>query len=116
MSPTLHRRPVRRWLPLGLVLSLVACSRDEGPERLADAQRKYADLVERGIPPRDPAWDPVFSELESIPVGSKVRLEAERRLKLLRELRSTPLPRRPLSIPSELDGGSPSLDEDGHPH
>ena len=114
MSSPSPRHPIRRGLLLGLVLALMACSRDEGPERLAEAQKKYADLVERGVPPRDAAWDPVFTELASIPVGSKARPEAERRLALLKELRSTPLPRRPLSIPGEEDGGSPSLDEHGH--
>jgi hypothetical protein len=114
VSPTSLLPPALRWLPLGLALLLGACSRDEGPARLAEAQRKYADLVERGIPPRDAAWDPVFTQLESIPQDSKAYPVAEQRLKLLRELRSTRLPRRPLSIPGEPDGGSPSLDEHGH--
>ncbi|PTL81404.1 hypothetical protein [Vitiosangium sp. GDMCC 1.1324] len=115
MSPIHRNRRAVVPLLLGLVLSLGACHRDEGPERLARAEAKYADLVERGINPSDPAWDVVIAELESVPQDSKARPEAERRLKLLRERRSIPLPPRPLSRPDEPDGGSPSLDEHGHP-
>ena len=96
-------------------LALSACTRDEGPERLARAEAQYAQLVEQGVPPRDPAWDAVIAGFESVPRDSKAWPEAERRLALLRELRTTPLPRRPLSRPDEPDGGSPSLDEHGHP-
>ncbi len=59
---------------------------------------------------------PGLRQLESVPQDSKARPEADKRLKLLHELRSTHLPRRPLSIPGEPDGGSPSLDEQGHEH
>ena len=110
-----RRRPAVVPLLLGLLLALGACRRDEGPERLARAEAKYAALVERGVTPSDPAWDEVIAELESVPRDSKAWPEAERRLAVLRELRSTPLPRRPLSRPDEPDGGSPSLDEHGHP-
>lgn len=115
MSP-IHRsrRAVRVLLP-GLLLLLGACHKDEGPERLARAEAKYAELVERGVTPDDPAWDGVIAELEAVPRDSKARPEAERRLATLKELRSTKLPRRPLARPDEPDGGSPSLDEQGHP-
>ena len=111
----IHRRPPAAVLLLVLgTLSLGACRRDEGPERLARAEAKYTDLVERGVSPRDPAWDAVIAELESVPRDSKARPEAERRLATLREFRA-PLPRRPLARPDEPDGGSPSLDEHEHP-
>lgn len=114
MSP-IYRNHRAGPLLLTLLLTLGACHRDEGPERLARAEAKYAELVERGVPPRDPAWDGVIVGLESVPRDSKAWPEAERRLKILRERRSTPLPPRPLARPDEPDGGSPSLDEHGHP-
>ncbi|QRN98675.1 hypothetical protein JRI60_06410 [Archangium violaceum] len=95
-------------------LALGACRRDEGAERLARAQGKYTELVERGVPPRDPAWDTVIAELEAVPGDSKARPEADRRLAAIRQLRA-PLPPRPLARPDEPDGGSLSLDEHGHP-
>nr|QKW93635.1 hypothetical protein [Cystobacter sp.] len=115
MSPIFRNRPALGPLLLVLALTVGACRKDEGAERLARAEASYAALVERGVPPKDPAWDGVIAELESVPRDSKARPEAERRLAVLRELRSTPLPRRPLSRPGEPDGGSPSLDEHGHP-
>lgn len=113
MSPIYRSRPAAVLLVLAS-LSLGACRRDEGPERLASAQEKFAGLVERGVPPRDPAWDAVITELESVPRDSKAWPEAERRLSAIRRLRA-PLPPRPLARPDEPDGGSPSLDEHGHP-
>jgi hypothetical protein len=108
------RRAARALVPL-LLLLLGACHKDEGPERLARAEAKYAELVERGVTPGDPAWEGVIAELESVPRDSKARPEAERRLATLKELRSTRLPSRPLARPDEEDGGSPSLDEHGEP-
>ncbi len=104
-------------LLLGVLLTLGACNRDAGPGLLASAGKKHAELVERGVPPKDPAWDAVIGELELIPPGSKAYAEAQRRLSRLKELRTTPLPRRPLSRPGVPEGGSHSLDEQGlHPH
>ena len=114
MSRTDRNRRTVVLLVLG-ALALGACRKDEGPERLTRAEAKYSALVERGVSPKDPAWDAVITELESVPRDSKAWPEAERRLTTLRELRSTPLPRRPLSRPGEPEGGSLSLDEHGHP-
>jgi len=114
LSLTDRRRPTVVLLMLG-ALALGACRKDEGPERLARAETKYAALVERGVPLKDPAWEAVIAEFESVPRDSKAWPEAERRLTTLKQLRSTPLPPRPLSRPGEPDGGSPSLDEHGHP-
>jgi hypothetical protein len=100
---------------VGLLVVLGACKRDVGPEVLARAEAKHAELLERGVSPMDPAWDAVIGELEKVPPDSKVYPEAQRRLTRLKELRSTPLPRRPLSRPGVPEGGSPSLDEHGHP-
>ena len=115
MSPIYRSR--RTWVPLlvGLLVGLGACKRDAGPELLARAQARHAELVERGVPPVDPAWEEVIRELEKVPPDSQVHAEAQRRLTRLRELRSTPLPPRPLSRPGVPEGGSPSLDEHGHP-
>ncbi|AKJ07671.1 Hypothetical protein AA314_09297 [Archangium gephyra] len=102
---------------LGVLLTLGACKQDKGPEQLARAEVKHAELVERGVPPKDPAWDAVIAELEKVPPDSKSFAEAQRRLSRLKELRTTPLPRRPLSRPGVPEGGSHSLDEQGlHPH
>lgn len=115
MSPiNRSRRAVVPFL-LGILLTLGACKRDAGPEQLARAEAKHAELVERGVPVKDPAWDAVLGELEKVPPDSKSFAEAQRRISRLRELRSTPLPRRPLSRPGVPEGGSPSLDEHGHP-
>jgi hypothetical protein len=115
VSPIYRSRRTVVPLLLGLLVGLGACKRDAGPEQLARAEAKHAELVERGVPPKDPAWDAVIAELEKVPPDSKVHAEAQRRLTRLRELRSTPLPRRPLSRPGVPEGGSPSLDEHGHP-
>jgi hypothetical protein len=117
LSPT-HR--YRRAAPLLLVLgalSLGACRRDEGPQRLARAERLYVDLVERGVPPGHPAYEDVIAQLEAVPRDSTAWPEAGRRLETLRALR-TPLPPRPLGRPGE-DGGfreEPPLRGPGHSH
>nr|AYM53178.1 hypothetical protein [Melittangium boletus] len=107
----------RPCLPLLALLLLLgaACQRDEGPEQLARAQASYLALVERGVPPSDPGWDAVIAEFEAVPRDSKARPEADKRIAALKQLHGTKLPRRPLSRPNEPDGGSPSLDEHGHP-
>lgn len=115
MSAIHRSRRVVVPLLLGGLLLLGACHKDEGPERLARAEAKYAELVERGVTPGDPAWDGVIAELESVPRDSKARPEAERRIARIKELQVTRLPPRPLARPDEEDGGSPSLDEHGHP-
>lgn len=115
MSPIYRSRRVVVPLLLGVLLTVGACKRDAGPEQLARAEAKHAELVERGVSPRDPAWDAVIGELEKVPADSKAYAEAQRRLTRLEALRSTPLPRRPLSRPGVPEGGSPSLDEHGHP-
>jgi len=94
-----------------LVLTLAgACRQDtEGPKQLARAEARYAELVEQGVSPRDPAYDAVISDLEAVPQDSRARPEAQRRLDALRALRS-PLPPRPLGRPGE-DGG-----DSGHGH
>jgi hypothetical protein len=115
VSPIYRSRRAVVPLVLGVLLTLGACHRDKGPEQIARAEAKHAELVERGVPPKDPAWDAVIGELEKVPPDSKSFAEAQRRLSRLRELRTTPLPRRPLSRPGVPEGGSHSLDEQGHP-
>ncbi len=115
MSAIYRSRRAVGPLLVGLLVVLGACKRDVGPEVLARAEAKHAELLERGVSPMDPAWDAVIGELEKVPPDSKVYPEAQRRLTRLKELRSTPLPRRPLSRPGVPEGGSPSLDEHGHP-
>ena len=113
----LPRRAPSRGLLLAVLLlgALPACKRDEGPERLARAEAQYTDLVDRGVPLQDPAWEAVIAAYEAVPPDSKARVQAEQRLAVLRERRAVPLPRRPLSRPGVPEGGSPSLDEHGHP-
>jgi hypothetical protein len=106
VSHTYRSPPTVVPLVLCFLLGVGACRRDEGPERLARAEAKYTELVERGVPPASPAWDAVIAELETVPRDSKAWPEAERRLATLRELRA-PLPPRPLSRPGVPDGGSP---------
>jgi hypothetical protein len=111
LTPT-HWRCLAALLLGALVLG--ACRRDEeGPRRLARADALYRELVERGVPPRDPAYEAVLTELEAVPEDSRARPEAERRLSALRALRS-PLPPRPLGRPGqgEADGGH----EEAHGH
>jgi hypothetical protein len=114
VSLTYRSHPTVVPLVLCLLLGMGACKRDEGAERLARAKAKYAELLEQGVPMGNPAWEAVIAELESVPGDSKARPEAEQWLATLRELR-TPLPPRPLARPGVPDGGSPSLDEHGHP-
>lgn len=101
-----HRRLAAGVWVLGLLL-LPGC--DEGPKQLAQAEAKYADLVGRGVAPRDPAWDSVIAAFEAIPKDSKARPEAERRLEALRALRGT-LPPRPLATPGVTGPGADAVE------
>ncbi|WP_224361559.1 hypothetical protein [Hyalangium versicolor] len=95
----------RRWAALGCLLGLLVfpgC--DKGPEQLAKAEARYSDLIQRGVPPTDPAWDEVIAAFEAIPRDSKAWAEADRRLAAVRGLRS-PLPPRPLATPGEIGEG-----------
>jgi hypothetical protein len=93
------------WV-LGLLV-LPGC--DEGPKQLARAEAQYSELIQRGVPPRDPAWDAVIAAFEAIPKDSRARPEAERRLEVLRTLRGT-LPPRPLATPGATGPGTDELE------
>ncbi|MBZ4416120.1 hypothetical protein [Myxococcus sp. RHSTA-1-4] len=95
-------------LPLTLCL-LVAPGCDEGPEQLRDAETEYRALIDRKVPPKDPAWDAVIAALEAVPRDSKARPEAERRLAAIRALRSE-LPPRPLATPGATGPGTDAVD------
>lgn len=82
---------------------------DKGPEQLAQAEAQYADLVGRGVAPRDPAWDSVIATFEAIPRDSKARPEAERRLQALKALRGN-LPPRPLATPGATGPGTDAVE------
>ncbi len=100
----------RRQAAVACVLGLLVwpgC--DEGPKQLARAEAQYSDLIQRGVSPRDPAWDAVIAAFEAIPKGSKARPEAERRLETLRTLRGT-LPPRPLATPGAAGPGTGELE------
>ncbi len=97
---SLHRRLAAMLCVLGLLV-LPGC--DKGPEQLAKAEAQYADLVQHGVPPRDPAWDSVIAAYEAIPKDSKARPKADSRLAALRALRGK-LPPRPLATPGGLVG------------
>ncbi|MDY7227620.1 hypothetical protein [Hyalangium rubrum] len=106
MSSTFQRLPAAVLLALGLLV-LPAC--DKGPEQLAKAQAQYADLVQRGVNPRDPAYDAVIAAFEAIPKDSKARAEADARLAALRALRG-PMPPRPLATPGATGPGTGELE------
>lgn len=106
MSSTFQRLPAVVLLALGL---LVCPGCDDSPKQLAKAEAQYADLVQRGVPPRDPAYDAVIAAFEAIPKDSKARAEAEQRLAALRALRA-PLPPRPLATPGATGPGTGELD------
>lgn len=74
MSPIYRSRRAARVLVPCLLFPLSgACHKDEGPERLARAEAKYAEWVERGVRPDDPAWDGVIAELEAVPTLEELR-------------------------------------------
>ncbi len=106
MSVHVHRLPLALLLAL-VLLALPGC--DQGPKQLAQAEARYADLVQRGVPPSDSAYDAVIAAFEAIPKDSKARPEAERRLAALRALRGT-LPPRPLATPSVTGPGTSEVD------
>jgi hypothetical protein len=101
-----HRR-----LPavLCVMALLVLSGCDKGPEQLARAEAQYTDLVQRGVPPRDPAWDSVIAAFEAIPKDSKARPQAELRLATLRTLRGN-LPPRPLATPGATGPGADAVE------
>jgi hypothetical protein len=111
MSSTSSRSPSGRRLPALLlalgVLVLPGC--DDGSKQLAKAEAGYAELVQRGVPPRDPAYDAVIAAFEAVPKDSKARVEADRRLAALRALRG-PLPPRPLATPGATGPGTDAAD------
>jgi hypothetical protein len=100
----------RRWAAVACVVGLLVLPGcDEGPKQLARAEAQYSDLIQRGVPPRDPAWDAVIAAFEAIPKDSKARPEAERRMEVLRTLRGT-LPPRPLATPGAAGPGTDALE------
>lgn len=112
---TPHKR-----LALLLVLAALgagACRRDEGPQRLRRAEQLYAQLVERGVPPTDPAYEPVIAELEAVPEDSPAYAQARQRLRALNALRN-PLPPRPLRVPGAQPDWHkhPGHDDPAHEH
>jgi hypothetical protein len=102
---------MQRRLAVGVCLLglLVLPGCDEGPKQLAQAEAQYTSLVERGVAPKDPAWDAVIAAFEAIPKGSKARPEAERRLETLRALRGN-LPPRPLATPGVTGPGADAVE------
>jgi hypothetical protein len=106
MSSTLHRLLLVAVVLPGVLLG-PGC--DRSAEQLQKAEAQYADLVQRGVHPRDPAYDAVMAAFEAVPKGSQGRPEAERRLAALRALRGT-LPPRPLATPAAPGPGLDALD------
>ncbi|ADO69075.1 hypothetical protein [Stigmatella aurantiaca] len=106
MSSSFHPLPLVTILLLGLLLG-AGC--DKGAKQLQQAEAQYADLVQRGVPPRDPAYDAVIAAFEAVPKDAKGRAEAERRLAAIRSLRGT-LPPRPLATPGASGPGADAVD------
>jgi hypothetical protein len=106
MSSNIRRLPAAVLFALGLLV-LSGC--DEGPKQLAKAEAQYADLVQRGVPVRDPAYDVVIAAFEAIPKDSKARAQANQRLSALRALRGK-LPPRPLATPGATGPGTDAID------
>lgn len=109
-----------RGLSVLLVLAVLAagaCRRDEGLQRLQRAEQLYAQLVERGVPPADPAYEPVIAELEAVPEDSSAYARARQRLQALSALRQ-PLPPRPLRVPGPQPEwhNHPGHDDPAHEH
>lgn len=105
----------RTWLPalalLGL-LGLPGCKderRAQAEAQLQKAEAQYSALLERGVHPRDPAFDAVIAAFEAVPPGTKARHEAEERLAALRALRG-PLPPQPLAVPGATGPGTDEVD------
>jgi hypothetical protein len=106
VSRWMNRRVVAALCMLGLLV-LPGC--DKGPEQLSKAEAQYADLINRGVPPRDPAWDAVIAALEAIPKDSKARPAAERQLAAIQTLRGK-LPLRPLATPGATGPGADAVE------
>jgi hypothetical protein len=109
----------RRLVVLLLLAALGAgaCRQDEGRQRLRRAEQLYAQLVERGVPPSDPAYEPVIAELEAVPEDSPAYAQARQRLQALSALRN-PLPPRPLRVPGAQPDWHhhPGHDDPAHEH
>ena len=107
--------PNRTWLPTLALLGLLALpgcqnnQREEAEAQLHKAEAQYTALLERGVHPRDPAFDAVIAAFEAVHPGTKARHEAEARLQALRALRA-PLPPQPLAVPGATGPGTDEVD------
>lgn len=99
---------MKKALPLVLCL-LLAPGCDKGPEKLREAEKGYRELIDRGVPPADSAWDGVIAAFEAVPRDSHSRREADARLAAIRTLRGT-LPPRPLATPGATGPGTSEAD------
>ncbi|WP_225410311.1 hypothetical protein [Stigmatella hybrida] len=101
----------RRLLLVAVVLPgvLLGPGCDTGAGQLQKAEAQYADLVQRGVHPRDPAYDAVMAAFEAVPQDSKGRKEAEQRIAAIRSLRGS-LPPRPLATPAAPGPGLDALE------
>ncbi|RKH59331.1 hypothetical protein [Corallococcus llansteffanensis] len=105
---TAYPRHSAALLLMGL-LALWGCSKDPGPEQLAKAEGRYLELINQKVPPRDPAWTEVLSQLEAVPKDSKSRPEADRRLASLKAAREQ-IPARPLARPGATGAGASEVE------
>jgi hypothetical protein len=106
VSTSSYRHLAALLCVLGL-LGLPGC--DRGPEQLAQAEARYTELIQRGVPPKDPAWDSVIAAFEAIPKDSTARPKAELRLAALKALRGQ-LPPRPLATPGAVGPGADAVE------
>ncbi|SEU24781.1 hypothetical protein [Stigmatella erecta] len=106
MSFTFHRLLLVAVVLPGVLLG-PGC--DTGAGQLQKAEAQYADLVQRGVHPRDPAYDAVIAAFEAVPKDSRGRPEAEQRLAAILSLRGT-LPPRPLATPAAEGPGLDALE------
>lgn len=93
-----HPRPLPTCLLLLLLgaLTFTACSKDPGPEALATAKARYAELLEQGTSPDDPRFHELMRDLEAIPSDSRAAPEAQRLIAAIRGAQRGP-PMRPLA-------------------
>jgi hypothetical protein len=98
-------------LALPALLLLPACTEDEGPERLAQADARYTALVEAGVQgsANDPRVAALIRDYEAIAPDSKAWPQAQKRLAALRAL-AAPLPPRPLAVPGSSGPGATAAD------
>ncbi len=107
--------PNRTWLPTLVLLGLLAlpgCKnnpREEAEAQFQKADAQYLALLERGVHPRDPAFDAVIAAFEAVHPGTKARHEAEARLASIRALRG-PLAPQPLAVPGATGPGTNEVD------